>query len=88
MPYIKKEQRSAADKHIAPLLSYLQSLPVEEQDGTLNYSVTRILKALYPRRYFHYNRALGVLSAITQEFYRRVVGPYEDEKIEENGDVT
>jgi len=31
--------------------------------------------------------AMGVLSAITEEFYRRKVAPYEDEKIVENGDV-
>ena len=28
------------------------------------------------------------LRASQLEFYRRIVGPYEDEKIEENGDVT
>jgi len=87
MPYIKKEQRSALDKLIDPLLSYLKSLPEEEQDGSLNYSITRILKGLYPQKYFHLNRALGVLTAIKDEFYRRVVAPYEDKKIKDNGDV-
>ncbi|MDB4991995.1 MAG: hypothetical protein JWL75_240, partial [Parcubacteria group bacterium] len=48
---------------------------------------TRILKGLYPMKYFHLNRALGVLAAITQEFYRVVIGPYEDTKIIENGAV-
>ena len=87
MPYIKKIQRPQLDSLINPLLKHLQSLPVEEQDGALNYSVTTIIKNLYPKRYFHLNRALGVLSAITLELYRRVIGPYEDEKIKENGDV-
>jgi hypothetical protein len=87
MPYIKKDQRPALDTLIAPLLTHVQSLPLEEQDGTLNYSITKIIKGLYPKKYVHLNRALGVLSAVTQELYRRVVGPYEDEKIKENGDV-
>jgi hypothetical protein len=87
MPYIKKEQRPTIDDHIAPLISHLQSLPVEEQDGALNYAVTKVIKSLYPKRYFHMNRALGVLSAIAHELYRKFIGPYEDEKIKENGDV-
>ena len=87
MPYIKKNQRPPIDKLIDPLISHLRSLPIEDQDGSLNYAVTKIIKRLYPQKYFHYNRALGVLTAITQELYRRVIGPYEDTKIKENGDV-
>lgn len=87
MPYIKKEDRPALDKLIEPLINYLKSRPLEEQDGALNYSVTKILKNLYPAKYFHLNRALGVLTAIKDEFYRRVVAPHEDQKIKENGDV-
>lgn len=87
MPYIKKNERPKLDALIAPLSKHIQSLPMEEQDGAINYSVTKILKAVYPMRYFHLNRALGVLTAIAQELYRRVVAPYEDEKIKENGDV-
>lgn len=87
MPYIKQEQRPAIDALIDPLIEYLKSLPVEDQDGSLNYAFTRILKNVYPVKYFHLNRALGVLNAVTQEFYRTVIGPYEDAKISENGDV-
>lgn len=87
MPYIKKEQRPQIDELLAPLVNHLKSLPQEEQDGALNYVITKILKQLYPLKYFHLNRALGVLSAVKQEFYRRVVAPYEDSKIKENGDV-
>jgi hypothetical protein len=72
---------------MGPLIDEIRKLPVEEQDGALNYTVTRMFKSIYPQRYFHYNRALGVLTAITQEFYRVVVGPYEDTKIAENGAV-
>ena len=62
---------------------------------------------LYPRKYFHFNRAGGVLLWCRKEFerrygssccstiltetadrlYRDPIGPYEDEKIKENGDV-
>lgn len=88
MPYIKKEQRPAIDKFVNPLIEHLKSLPLEDQDGSLNYAVTKIIKHVYPQKYFHFNRALGVLISITQELYRRIIGPYEDTKISENGDVT
>jgi len=56
-------------------------------DGRLNYIVTVLLKRLYTPRYFNYNRAMGVLECVKQEFYRRVVAEYENEKIKENRDV-
>ena len=87
MPYIKKEHRPSIDALIDPVISHLKSLPMEDQDGSVNYLVTRIIKHVYPQKYFHYNRALGVLTAITQELYRKIVGPYEEIKIAENGDV-
>ena len=87
MPYIKADDRPELDLLMAPIIERIASLPVEAQDGALNYVVTRIIKSTYPRRYFHYNRAMGVLACIQQELYRLVVGPYEDEKIEENGPV-
>ena len=87
MPYIPNDQRPVLDDKMDDLINHLASLPLEEQDGALNYTFTRIIRKIYPRRYRHLNRALGVLSAVTQELYRRVIGPYEDEKIKENGDV-
>ncbi len=87
MPYIKKESRPPIDSLLAPLIEHIKTFPVEEQDGVINYLVTKIIQSVYPQKYFHYNRALGVLSAITQELYRKIIGPYEDIKIKENGDV-
>lgn len=87
MPYIKKDQRPAIDQLVNPLIEHLKSLPLEDQDGSLNYAVTKIVKNVYPQKYFHFNRALGVLTAITHELYRKIIGPYEDTKISQNGDV-
>lgn len=87
MPYIKKEQRPVIDELVKPLIEHLKSLPMEEQDGSLNYAITKIIKHVYPQKYFHFNRALGVLTAIKLELYRHIIGPYEDTKISENGDV-
>ena len=87
MPYIKKEQRPSIDALVEPLIAHVKSLPVEDQDGSLNYALTKVIKNVYPMKYFHLNRALGMLTAVTEELYRVVIGPYEDTKIKENGSV-
>ena len=87
MPYIKPENRKKYDKIIDELTSILKSFPHQEVDGELNYVITKIIKEVYPLRYYHINKVMGVLECIKQEYYRRIVGPYEDKKIKENGDV-
>lgn len=87
MPYISPQNRPAIDELLSPIIEHLKSLPLDQQDGALNYAVTKILKDLYPPKYFNYNRSMGVLSCIQAEWYRRHIAPYEDKKIDENGDV-
>lgn len=87
MPYIKPDKRKKYDKVLNDLLDILKPLPPEEVDGELNYVVTKILKEVYPLRYFHINKAIGVLECIKLEYYRRVASPYEDSKIRDSGDV-
>ena len=87
MPYIKAEKRKKYTKIIDELTKILKTLPPEEIDGELNYVVTKILKEVYPLRYFNINKAVGVLECIKLEYYRRVAIPYEDSKIVKNGDV-
>jgi ribosomal protein S3AE len=87
LPYIKPEDRMKYERILDELIVVLKSLPTEEVDGELNYVVTKILKQIYPLRYFHINKAVGVLECVKLEFYRRVAAPYEDKKIKESGDV-
>ena len=87
MPYIKARNRKKYEKILEELVKILKTLPPEEIDGELNYVVTKILKEIYPLRYFHIDKAIGVLECIKLEYYRRVAAPYEDLKIKEAGDV-
>jgi len=87
LPYIKAASRAKYEKTLDELIHILKCLPVEEVDGELNYVVTKILKQIYPLRYFHINKAIGVLECIKLEFYRRVAAPYEHIKMKESGDV-
>ena len=82
MPYIKKEKRPQFDEQIEKI--------VPEDAGDLNYVITKIALrylAAKGKRYVNLNEVIGVFESAKLEFYRRVVAPYEDEKIEENGDV-
>ena len=87
MPYIKMQNRSKYKRVLENLVKILKTLPPEEIDGELNYVITKILKEIYPLRYFHINKAIGVLESTKLEYYRRVAAPYEDSKIRESGDV-
>jgi hypothetical protein len=87
MPYIPKEERLKWERIIEEVVAKLDTLEVKDIDGNLNYFITSILKRIYPPKYFNYNRAMGLLECIKQEFYRRQIGNYEDKKIKENGDV-
>ncbi|MEM0441256.1 MAG: hypothetical protein QXF45_07230 [Candidatus Caldarchaeum sp.] len=87
MPYIPPDDRKELDPIIDSLIETLKKTPVEKIDGKLNYVVSRLILGLYPPSYFNYNRALGVLAAVSHELYRRRVAPYEDEKIKQHGDV-
>ncbi len=88
MPYVKKERRLEwfdCQDGFGP-----------ETPGELNYLFTKLIK-LYmrgkaeygtkPLTYQTVNDILGALEGAKAEFYRRVVVPYEDQKILENGDV-
>ena len=63
--------------------------------GELNYWITNELLEYLARRasldngqgYAHYSEVVGVLECVKQEFIRRILNPYEDKKIKENGDV-
>ena len=83
MPYIEDEKRR---KEL--LSSGAEGIP--QNVGELNYKVTMLCKQYLrwkEESYQTYNDILGVLTAVTQELYRRKIAPYEDKKIKENGDV-
>jgi len=56
--------------------------------GEINYIITRLCDAMLEDvRYSKINSLIGVLECAKLELYRRVAAPYEDDKIESNGDV-
>lgn len=76
MPYIKQEDRNGARR-------------IPGTPGELNFAITDLLTTYLGGQlsYRLINDILGALEGAKMEFYRRVAVPYEDKKLEENGDV-
>jgi len=84
MPYIKLERRIHMD---APLVGVDALI---ENAGDLTYVICRLTRSLASKlgdNFDAQNSAWGAVNAASAEYYRRVIGPYEDTKIIENGDV-
>ena len=91
MPYIDKGLRFTIDTEVNDLLARMAVVADEdkiEPDGMVNYVITKMLHAFFTGKYIRFERGIGCLEAAKLEFYRRAVAPYEDVKIDENGDVT
>jgi broad-specificity NMP kinase len=85
MPYIPDYQRKQIDGKLNYAFDWVNQ---DVQSGLLNYIITRLLLKASPEpSYTRYNELIGVLECIKLELYRRLVAKYEDEKIEENGDL-
>lgn len=79
MPYIKGYEREFYEPHA----------PAPDSPGQLNFQITCLIKQYLDKMGLCYdtiNDIVGAIEGAKLEFVRRVVGPYEDTKIQENGD--
>jgi hypothetical protein len=87
MPYILPEDRLK----LKPATDAIAlAVDATTTAGDLNYMISLMAKAYVDAkglRYEHLNAVVGALDSCKAEFQRRVVAPYEDSKITENGDV-
>ena len=84
MPYIESEMRPMFDKHLKAIGPHTTSA------GDLNYCITVLVHEYVKAHGLSYtvmNDCIGVLDAAKMEFNRRIVAPYEDLKIAQNGDI-
>ena len=82
MPYLPDQRKADLAGGLVPTLT----------GGDLNYILTQACVECLPvdpDRYTYelLNTIMGALESAKQEFYRRVVVPYENKKRRENGDV-
>lgn len=80
MPYLEESTKEALDNGVM-----LMSEP-----GHLTYKLYKLCLQyldIRGKRFFVYCEIVGAIVCTLLEFYRRKVGPYENTKISENGDV-
>jgi hypothetical protein len=94
MPYINKKERIRYDESIDKIVNLLlDKFPADNRKdfsvGDLNYIISSIIWKLFKKSssYTMGNKIIGVLECVKQEFYRRPLTEYENEKIKENGDI-
>jgi hypothetical protein len=84
MPYIKPENRPKF-KSKAKELGELADCA-----GDLNYIITEMVHEYIKKKgknYANINEVIGAMECCKLELYRKIAAPYENQKIEENGDV-
>ena len=88
MPYISRPERVP---YQGILDEIAETVPKDQakRPGHLNFLITSLLRRVYGpnMRYADHNEVMGVLNCVSQEFYRRFTSPYEDQKIEQEGDI-
>ena len=83
-PYIKPKHRERFDDLIDQITAEIRN------EGEVNYVISTIIAdilASSPYSYRNLNSMIGVLECAKLELYRRAVAPYEDLKINDNGDL-
>jgi len=89
MPYLKRSDKEFWSKELDALCTLLTETKHHSHisGGDVNYLLTKILLSTRPGRYEEYNTLIGALECCKFELYRRAISVYEDQKIQENGDV-
>lgn len=91
MPYLKENFRALLEKQgLTDLIHYFVTLKDEDAVGALNYIIFKLVGqriALQGEKYHRYNGLLGAIGEAQCEIRRRLLTPYEDKKIKEEGDV-
>jgi len=88
MPYIKKEDRTRYGEIEEEI--FKEWMRKEPNAGELNYLFTLIIDhymCCKGEKYQNYNDVIGALEGCKLELYRTKIAPYEDIKLDENGDV-
>lgn len=82
MPYIKVERRAEVDAVVGAM-----AMVKIKADGDLNYVLFHYCKNFVNRDYNSLKNFIGELEECATEIRRRILAPYEDGKIKENGDA-
>ncbi|NCC25137.1 MAG: hypothetical protein EOM25_08040 [Deltaproteobacteria bacterium] len=84
MPYIDPKRRELFDRHLEECARSIES------EGEMNYCIYKLATLVVAKTGESYSRLAMCSSAMEHaklEWYRRRLVPYEDLKIQKNGDI-
>jgi hypothetical protein len=84
MPYITQDRRDVFNNALMELAGEVQN------EGELNYCIYKLSRLIIHRvgeSYSNLSMCSSAMEHAKLEWYRKVLSPYEDEKIRENGDI-
>ena len=90
MPYIDDSKRESFENCLTSLVARMISEDEKNRAGMMNYCISTLISktlSAHGTNYALINELIGVLECAKLELYRRVASPYEDTKVQENGDV-
>ena len=90
MPYLTQEDKDKNAVNENYLTDYTDNLSIQDLAGHINYLNFMIVRRWIKKngkKYFVFATIVGTLICCILEIYRRLIAPYEDEKINSNGDV-
>jgi len=79
MPYIPKSEKNRVDED-----------NLITNAGQFNYALNQVISIYIEQNNLNYqtmNDIIGAMECAKMELYRRMIAPYEDKKILQNGDV-
>lgn len=82
MPYIKQPRRDQVENVVGTMID--EDI---QANGDLNYILFHYCRHRIKPSYNNYKNYIGELRQCATEIERRLLAPYEDQKIIENGDV-
>jgi len=82
MPYITQDRRE-----MLKLILTMMAIKDIRANGDLNYILYAYCKRNIKPSYNNYKNFIAELNECGNEIRRRLLAPYEDEKIKENGDI-
>ena len=88
MPYITKKKRGLFDGYIREIINNINHYAVTDGNSMMAYIIYKLIMMKYNKLSWEImSDALKVLEDVKLEFYRKVMVPYANGKIEVNGDI-
>ena len=84
MPYIKQNEKNLYEYYLKNISQFITN------PGELTYCIYRLMLLMTKKNnksFANMSSIIGSIECAKMEYYRRIVSPYEDKKIKENGDV-